>query len=89
MAEEYRHPPETDLDRTDELPILKDVVFDFDVEDDAVPLDRTAMLQGPPLHAAAGMPNFARPSGVDLPSLARACARWRSASPAKTPNTRR
>ena len=70
MAEEYRHPPETDLDRTDELPILKDVVLDFDVEDDAVPLDRTAVLQGLPLHAAAGMPNFARPSGVDLPSLA-------------------
>ena len=70
MAEEYRHPPETDLDKTDELPILKDIVFDLDVEDDAVPLDRTAVLQGPPLHAAAGMPNFARPSGVDLPSLA-------------------
>ena len=70
MAEEYRHPPETDLDRTDELPILKDIVFDLDVEDDAVPLDRTAVLQGLPLHAAAGMPNFARPSGVDLPSLA-------------------
>ncbi len=70
MAEEYRHPPETDLDKTDELPILKDVVFDVEFEDDAVPLDRTAVLQGPPLHAAAGMPNFARPSGVDLPSLA-------------------
>jgi len=70
MAQEYLHPPESDLDKTDELPILKDIVFDLDVEDDAVPLDRTAVLQGPPLHAAAGMPNFARPSGVDLPSLA-------------------
>ena len=57
MAKEYSHPPETDLEKTDELPILKDVVFDFDVEDDAVPLDRTAVLQGLPLHAAAGMPN--------------------------------
>ena len=70
MAQEYLHPPESDLDKTDELPILKDIVFDLDVEDDAVPLDRTAMLQGPPLHAAAGRPDFVRPSGADLPSLA-------------------
>jgi chromosome segregation ATPase len=70
MAKKHSHPPETDLDKTDELPILKDVVFDRDVGDDGAPLDRTAVLQGPPLHAAAGMPDFARPSGVDLPSLA-------------------
>jgi len=69
MAKEHSHPPETDLDKTDELPILKDVMFDVDVEDDAVPLDRTAVLQGPSLRSA-GMPDFARPSGVDLPSLA-------------------
>jgi DNA repair exonuclease SbcCD ATPase subunit len=70
MAKEHSHPPEPDLDKTDELPILKDVVFDLDVEDDAVPLDRTAVLQGPPPLAASGMPDFVRPSGVDLPSLA-------------------
>ena len=70
MAKEHSHPPETDLDKTDELPILKDIVFDLDVEEDAAPLDRTAVLQGPPLHAAAGLADFARPSGVDLPSLA-------------------
>jgi DNA repair exonuclease SbcCD ATPase subunit len=70
MAKEHSHPPEPDLDKTDELPILKDIVFDLDVEDDAVPLDRTAVLQGPPPLAVAGMPDFARPSGVDLPSLA-------------------
>jgi chromosome segregation ATPase len=70
MAKEHSHPPESDLDKTDELPILKDVVFDLEFEDDAVPLDRTAVLQGPPLHAAAGAQDFARPSGVDLPSLA-------------------
>ena len=68
MAKKHSHPPETDLDKTDELPILKDVVFD--VDDSAAPLDRTAVLQSPPLHAAPGMPEFARPSGVDLPSLA-------------------
>jgi len=60
MAKEHSHPPEPDLDKTDELPILKDIVFDLDVEDDAVPLDRTAVLQGPPL-AVTGMPDFARP----------------------------
>ena len=68
MAKKHSHPPETDLDKTDELPILKDVVFD--VDDSAAPPDRAAALQGPPLHAAPGMPDFARPSGVDLPSLA-------------------
>ena len=70
MAKEHSHPPESDLDKTDELPILKDVVFDLESEDDAVPMDRTAVLQGPPLHAAAGVQEFVRPSGVDLPSLA-------------------
>jgi chromosome segregation ATPase len=70
MAKEHSHPPEPDLDKTDELPILKDIVFDLDVEDDAVPLDRTAVLQGPPPLAVTGMPDFVRPSGVDLPSLA-------------------
>jgi chromosome segregation ATPase len=70
MAKERSLPPETDLDKTDELPILKDIVFDLDAEDDAAPLDRTAVLQGPPLHAATGTPDFARPPGVDLPSLA-------------------
>jgi chromosome segregation ATPase len=70
MAKEHSHPPESDLDKTDELPILKDVVFDLEFEDDAVPLDRTSVLQGPPPHAAAGAQDFARPSGVDLPSLA-------------------
>jgi chromosome segregation ATPase len=71
MAKEHSHPPDTDLDKTDELPILKDIVFDLDVEEDAAPLDRTAVLQGPPLRGAGGgMAEFARPSGVDLPSLA-------------------
>jgi len=49
MAKEHSHSPETDLDKTDELPILKDIVFDLDVEEEAAPLDRTAVLQGPPL----------------------------------------
>jgi chromosome segregation ATPase len=69
MAKEHSHPPESDLDKTDELPILKDVVFDLDVEEDAAPLDHTAVLQGPP-PLASSMSDFVRPSGVDLPSLA-------------------
>ena len=70
MAKEHSHSPETDLDKTDELPILKDIVFDLDVEEEAAPLDRTAVLQGPPLRGPGGAAEFARPPGVDLPSLA-------------------
>jgi FHA domain len=94
MAMEPSHSPEDDLDKTDRLPILEGVVFDQDVEDDAVPmdhtavldravwertaaldrtgsLDRTASLPSLPLAAARGVaPDFVRPSGVDLPSLA-------------------
>src|SRR5882762_6152156 len=75
MAKEHSHPPEADLDKadldkTDRLPILQDVVFDPDIEDDAVSMDRTGVLPGPPVRAAAGMADFVRPSGVDLPSLA-------------------
>jgi chromosome segregation ATPase len=56
-----------DLDKTDRLPILEGAEFADDVGDDAVPMDRTAVLQGP---LAAGMKDFVRPAGVDLPSLA-------------------
>jgi chromosome segregation ATPase len=70
MAKEESLPPEMDLERTDRLPILTDVVFDHDVLDDAVPLDRTAVSPGPPSPAAAGIPDLVRASGVDLPSLA-------------------
>ncbi|HEY4446694.1 MAG TPA: FHA domain-containing protein [Steroidobacteraceae bacterium] len=70
MAKEHSHPPEMDLDKTDRLPILEDVVFDLEVPDDAVPLDRTAVSPGPPSLAAAGAPEFVRPPAVDLPSLA-------------------
>jgi chromosome segregation ATPase len=69
MAKEHSQSPDIDLDRTDRLPILEGTLFDQDVEDDAVPMDRTAVLAGPP--AAANFPaDFVRPSGVDLPSLA-------------------
>src|ERR1700688_4511968 len=67
MPTEHDHPAEIDLDRTDRLPILEGAEFADDVGDDAVPMDRTAVLQGP---LASGMEDFVRPAGVDLPSLA-------------------
>jgi chromosome segregation ATPase len=70
MAKEHSQSPEIDLDRTDRLPILDGTLFDHDVEDDAVPLDRTAVLAGPSAAAPSSPADFVRPSAVDLPSLA-------------------
>jgi chromosome segregation ATPase len=70
MAKEHSHSPEIDLDRTDRLPILDGTLFDHDVPDDAVPMDRTAVLAGPAPASAGLASDFARPSGIDLPSLA-------------------
>jgi len=71
MAMEHSHSSEEDLDKTDRLPILEGTVFDQDIEDDAVPMDRTAVLPGLPLAAARSVPpDFVRASAVDLPSLA-------------------
>jgi chromosome segregation ATPase len=60
MAVENGQPQATDLDKTDRLPILEGVLFDEDVADDAVRMDRAAPSGG----------NFVRPSSIDLPSLA-------------------
>ena len=70
MAKEYVQSPEVDLDKTDRLPILDGTQFDHDVEDDAVAMDHTANMLALPSAAAAGVPEFVRTSGVDLPSLA-------------------
>jgi len=70
MAKEHSQSPDIDLDRTDRLPILDGTLFDHDVEDDAVPLDRTAVLAGPQAAAPSFPADFVRPSAVDLPSLA-------------------
>lgn len=67
MANIPNHFPDVDLDKTDQLPILEGTFADHDVADDAVPMDRTAILPGQPSLAAAT--DFVRPS-VDLPSLA-------------------
>ena len=71
MAGEYKQPPEPDLDKTDRLPILQGTRFDPDVADDAVPMDRTAVMPATPFAATGGThSDFPRPSGLDLPSLA-------------------
>jgi len=68
MAMEHGQPQETDLDKTDKLPILEGVLFDDDVADDAVRMDRSA--PGPSLLSGAAQNDFVRPSPIDLPSLA-------------------
>ena len=71
MAGEYKQPPEPDLDKTDRLPILKGTHIDPDVADDAVLMDRTAVMPATPFAATAGThSDFPRPSSLDLPSLA-------------------
>jgi len=72
MATEQSHSPETDLDKTDRLPILDATLFDQDVEDDdAVRMDSTTVMPSFPVAATPGAATeFVRPSGVDLPSLA-------------------
>jgi len=69
MANTQSHSTDQDLDKTDQLPILKGSFADFDVEDDAVRMDHTAVLPGPSAFAAPAA-DFVRPSSVDLPSLA-------------------
>jgi chromosome segregation ATPase len=69
MAVENSQSQEIDLDKTDRLPILEGVLFDEDVADDAVRMDRAA----PPsasLLTSAPQSDFVRPSPIDLPSLA-------------------
>jgi chromosome segregation ATPase len=63
MAVDNSQSEESDLDRTDRLPILEGVEFADDVEDDAVRLEYTDLL--PSIKSA-----FPLPSSVDLPSLA-------------------
>ena len=75
MAIDHSQSQESDLDRTDKLPILQDVSIDEDVEDDSVRLEYSTtpgQVGAPPAPLAVALPNtpdFARP-GMDLPSLA-------------------
>jgi chromosome segregation ATPase len=67
MAVENGHPQEMDLDKTDRLPILEGVLFDDDVADDAVRLER---LPSATLLSSNPQNDFVRASSIDLPSLA-------------------
>jgi chromosome segregation ATPase len=69
MAVENGQPQEIDLDKTDRLPILEGVLFDDDVLDDAVRMER-APTPSASLVASNTQADFVRPSPIDLPSLA-------------------
>jgi chromosome segregation ATPase len=69
MAHDTSQSQEIDLDATDKLPILKDVYIDEDVQDDAVRLDYAAAAPAAPVVTSQAA-DFARPSALDLPSLA-------------------
>jgi hypothetical protein len=70
MAVESGQPQETDLDKTDRLPILEGDFYDPDVADDAVRMERVGSAPGASLAATSEPAEFVRPSPVDLPSLA-------------------
>jgi len=70
MALEIGQPQEVDLDKTDKLPILEGVLFDADVADDAVRMERPSAASGASLVASSPQSDFVRPSPIDLPSLA-------------------
>jgi chromosome segregation ATPase len=67
MATEHSHTTETDLDKTDRLPILQDPSA---VHEDEAGHDETAVMSPPSLAASNPPTDFVRASGVDLPSLA-------------------
>ena len=71
MALEKSQSNEVDLDRTDKLPVLGGVPLHHDVADDTVRVEHTAPAPGSPVVASqTAQSDFARPPGVDLPSLA-------------------
>jgi chromosome segregation ATPase len=70
MAVESGQPQETDLDKTDRLPILEGDFYDPDVADDAVRMERVGGAPGASLAANSAPAEFVRPSPIDLPSLA-------------------
>ncbi len=70
MPQETSQKSEIDLEKTDRLPALEMAAFDQEFGDDAVPLEYPA---GGPVAFSRGLlqsADFARPSSLDLPSLA-------------------
>jgi chromosome segregation ATPase len=71
MRKETSQPHETDLDKTDKLPVLDVSEYERDLADGAVRLDYSAGMPGVPVVSSPGAASdFARPSSLDLPSLA-------------------
>jgi chromosome segregation ATPase len=71
MAYDISQSKEVDLDRTDRLPVLQGIIVEEDVADDSVSLDHSATVPGTLLLAnQPALSEFARQTGVDLPSLA-------------------
>jgi DNA repair exonuclease SbcCD ATPase subunit len=69
MAFDKIQSTESELDRTDKLPILVGISIDEDVEDDAVRLEYTATMPGTSIVTSATPADY-RSSALDLPSLA-------------------
>jgi FHA domain len=69
MASDKGKSKESDLDRTDRLPILEGISIDEDVEDDSVRLEYSATMPGTSM-VATPQPTDYRSSTLDLPSLA-------------------
>lgn len=61
---------ESDLDRTDKLPILPGTLFDHDVEDDAVRMEHPSGMSPSTMVSSSANAEFSRTFSVDLPSLA-------------------
>lgn len=71
MRKEISKPHETDLDKTDKLPVLDVGAYERDLADGAVRMDYSSDMPGVPMATSPGAPSdFARPSSLDLPSLA-------------------
>lgn len=75
MGQEFSEPKESDLDRTDNLPILKDVALGPDDEDDPESVELPASEAesrdtAPVIQPIPPKPAFTRPAAVDLSVLA-------------------
>ncbi len=71
MKRDKSQSQDIDLERTDRLPVLEGIHAEEEAEDDAVPLDHSPALPGAAaITSQRASSEFARPSSVDLPSLA-------------------
>src|SRR5580704_18108077 len=69
MAFDHSQSKESEIDRTDKLPILQGVSIDDDVDDDSVRLEYSATMPGTSMVATPPAADY-RSTSLDLPSLA-------------------